>query len=242
MKQSRIKNLITFAFALGSVTLAWQFVPAFLKSLAISSGAVEGSLLYQILVNGGRSFILVSIAWAAVRLYEDIVWRWVPWFGCKRGWWVYGLIARREKGPFQIVEIVGFFHLLHTSTEARIKPGFAFYFENGQVNIRAHWHADCVWIGADQIQLLFDVHTLHPGPEAIAADYEGYMSLSSSLSNTLKGSEGWKGYFYDLGDRREVAGEVYAERLSPFWVHKGDKAEEIMRKYAEKLVKRAYTH
>lgn len=239
MQGSRMEKFISWTIALVSAAIAWQLdFPTLLRSLAINLGIMVGTPFYHVFVDGGISFIFVSIAWLAIRIYEDIIWRWWPSLGCKRGWWIYGLVAEREKGPFQRIEVVGYFYLLHTTTKIRVKEGFAFYFENSQISPRGNWTSNLVWIEENQIHFWVNMHAVRPRPEAVPSRAEGYMAFSHTLSHTLTGIESWQGYFHDIGERKDVSGKVYAERLSAFSVHKANEAEQIMRRYAEKLVKK----
>lgn len=238
MERTSSSRLIAWAIALISAVVVWQLdILKLLRFLAISLGIMEGSLLYNILIDGGIPVIFVCISWVVVRLYEDVVWRWLPTLGCKRGWWIYGLIAQHESNK---VEIVGFFYTLHTLIKTQIIEGHAFYFEDGHLIPRGNWDADTVWITPEKIRFLFNMHAVNPRPEALPSMYEGYLFLSRTTDKPLTGIEHWDGYFQDIGDRREVAGWVCSERLSPLSVRRSNQAEKVLHEYAAQLIKQTW--
>lgn len=234
MAQSRTERLIAWSIALFSVAAVWQTdMPQYIASLVFSMGIERNSPLYQVLVSGGISAVFVGVSWLAVHLQDDLIWRWWRPLGCKRGWWIYGLIAERDEGP---VLIVGVFYLLHTPYGARITEGHAFYNEgNGKITPRGDWDSDVAWVNFSRIRHLFTMRSVNPVLESIPGLYDGYMSLTNMSVHSIGGIESWRGFFQDLGDRREVAGNVYAERLSPLRVHHAGEAIRVMRQCAQAL-------
>lgn len=237
MKRTHSQKLIAWAVALLSVAVAWELdFPSHLDSLAFSLGATHGTILHSVIVDGGISITFVGIAWLSLHLYEDVLWRWWPRMGCKRGWWVYSLVAQRDGDQAQVV---GIFYLLHTVDGVEIREGFAWYYEDGSVTPRGKWHASSVWTAAHEIRALFSMRAVRPPPEALPSMYEGYMSLSCTTRKPLVGVESWEGYFHDLGERHSVSGWVYAERLPPFLTRNRDRAEQDLRRSLEQFVGRA---
>jgi len=176
MQPTHSSRPIVWAIALISIAVAWQLnIPKQLITLSINLGVTDGSILYHLIVDGGISVIFVGIAWMAIRVYEDILWPWWPKFGCKRGWWIYGLITKSGETT---TEVVGFFHVLHTTFGAQIIEAHSFYFKDDQLIPRGDWHADAVWIFDNKIKLIFNMHAVNPVPEATPARYEGYLSLN----------------------------------------------------------------
>ncbi len=228
MRTHHEERVIAWALALLSVALAWQLdLPRLLKSFAADLRVPSESALYYALVNGGIALIFVGISWSAVHFYEDVLWRWLPGLGCKRGWWIYGLIA--EHGGTE-VQIAGVFYLLHTPADAQVIEGRAFYVEGDSLRPRGNWSSDTVHIRDRRARVLYSMHSVNPEPEAIPSMYEGYLSLSRTSTRLQVGVESWRGYFHDLGDRREVAGAIYAERLQPLRIRHSDEAEKVLRK------------
>jgi hypothetical protein len=234
MSKTYSERIIGWAFAIMAVVAGWQIIPDKLSTLVIELGTTQGSFLYHALIDGGTPIILLIMAWIAVRFYEDILWRWLPQFGCKRGWYIYGLISERESTK---TEIVGFFYLSHTLSGTKIIEGRAFYFGNG-ISLRGNWDAEVVWITKDKIQFVFTMRAVNPPTEAMPSLYDGYLSLSSTTYRSITGIESWEGYFNDLGDRRNVIGPVCSERLSSLKCWNSHKAEKILHKQAEKMIER----
>lgn len=115
MSSNRTQRLIQWCFALLAVVVAWQFeVPQRLGAIASALGAAKGSWFYRLIVDGGVPIALALAAGFSIWFYE-LLWRFSPWSSCKRGWWIYALVAQ---GPKETVDIVGYFLFDHSASRA----------------------------------------------------------------------------------------------------------------------------
>jgi hypothetical protein len=236
MKALHTQRILAWVIALFAVAVAWQInFPNVFDSAASSLGITKGTFLHQVIVDFGIALALVGISWAALHVYEDVIWQLWPNLGNKGGWWIYSLISRRENRQ---TEVIGVFRLIHTVSTERIEEGHAEYHEKGRTIPRGNWHAETVWIRGTQIQIIFHMHATNPLPQAMPSSYEGYMSLLHTERKPLAGIESWEGYFHDLGDRSSTAGWIYCERLSPLSIRDRRKAEHILKDSLHPMMRR----
>lgn len=204
-------TIIEWVFALVSVFIVWRLdLPQHLGRLAIRSGASPGSLTYKLIVDGLVPVALAVCAYAFLLLHQFVVWPYLPSSNYVAGWWVYGLVAEGGKGS---VDIVGRFRVAQAPREARILDGRAFYIRKDTLSYRGDWTAEMLALQKERIQFIFSMAAVNPAPEAIPSKYDGYVDIRRVASHGLARHEVWQGYFQDLGDRRKIAGPLYAERL-----------------------------
>jgi hypothetical protein len=233
---NRTERLIQWCFALLAVVVAWQLeVPQRLGGFASGLGAAKGSWLYRLIVDGGVPVALTLAAGFSIWFYETLLWRFSPWSSCKRGWWIYALVAQ---GPKETVDIVGYFLVDHSASRARITEGHAFYWQESRLSFRGDWESQFVTFDEGCIRVLFSMRAVTAAAEAIPSQYEGYLELRYH-DTPLLGGEAWSGFFQDLGDRRLVIGPVYSEYLRRLRRLPDRQVRELLARRAHDLVLRA---
>ena len=237
MARSTNERLISFAFTLLSVIGVWRLnLSELFGDAAIRVGISQDTTLFEVVQTGGIPTALMAVAGLAIWFYNKVLWPLWPYSGCRRGWWVYGLKSQLPNGDIR--NIVGRFRLAHTPGEASISQGRAFALGEIEPIFRGNWTSDVVWISATEIRAIFEMRAINPRPEAMPSVYNGYISLARAERSPLTGRACWEGEFHDLGDRRNASGWIYAERLHPNLTSGSDKADAVLKQYAEQLVQR----
>jgi hypothetical protein len=176
------------------------------------------------------------VTWLAIWIHDHVLWRWIPFFGCKRGWWIYGLTP--HTGQQTDEQVIGMFYLHHTPDGAAIRQGLAYYYRlSGEIEDRGVWHSEVVWISHD-VRHVFTMYNHNPARNESPGRYEGYMALTPYSIRPTLGIKCWIGHFEDLEERRGTAGKVYAERLSPWRRWDVEKLQGLLRSRGQEVLEK----
>jgi hypothetical protein len=232
MSSDKSEQIIRWAFVLASVTGIWQLeLPKYLDDIARAIGAGHGSLLYNVIVDGGVPVLLILLAQVALLVHDKVLWA-LSSKNYQGGWWIYSLVSQTTEGP---VSMAGYFYLLHSPKEAYAIDGHAFYLNKGVLSYRGDWESDTVVINDPDIRMLFNMRAVNPAPKALPSHYEGYLELKRAKRKTTAAKSSWYGYFQDLGDRAMVSGPIYAERLRRKLLRRQIGVEEVLQREANRL-------
>src|SRR5262249_53338319 len=154
-----------------------------------------GSPLYRLMVSA-VPVVLTAIAAASAWFFDAVLWPLWPGTDCRRGWWLYSLVA--DVGD-QSTVVVGLFYVTHKPTAARIIEGRAYYFVDGEVRYRGGWTAETVVPSVDSLQAVFHMKTDNPRPLEFPRQYDGFFSISRTRRSPRVGESAWEGFFQDLG-------------------------------------------
>jgi len=150
------------------------------------------------------------------------------------------LLGAKVRG--KLVDTVGYFYVEHRSVGASVTEGHAFHLVEGQRIYRGDWIAEAVWVGKDQLRIVYRMHAVRKVPESSPSQYEGYIDLHLARENTLVGRSAWRGYFNDLGDRHSVCGPMYAEKFGRTKVRKTERlVDEALTRQAVPLIGKVRT-
>jgi hypothetical protein len=233
------EKLLQWAFALLSIVIVWQLnLPRLLKHLAATLGAADKGWVQRIIIDGGVPVMIAGVAALSLWLYRAFIWRLSSGSLYQGGWWVYALVSERAEYGRRRANSVGFFRVVHTTQEARVVEGCAYYVENNSFERGRYWHADTMWVSLNHIRLVFSMRATDPLPEVLPSHFEGFMELNRVTRKPLVGKTVWSGYFNDLKDRRDVFGSVYAERLTRFVPRKAEDVENLLYESFDELLKR----
>ncbi len=236
MSRPKSDRLIEICFSMAAVIAVWQLkLPVFFNTAAKSLGASQNSILYHIVVNGGIPASLVIIAWISVKAYQIAVWPILPNSNYQKGWWIYSLIAQTDE---EDINVVGYFYVDQAANGVQIREGHSFYTDTEELSYRGQWHSDSVLIGEDRIRLLFNMRAINAVKE-LPSQYDGFIELNVVSDNPKFGKTSWCGFFHDLGDRRDIVGPVYAERLKRQSRRPGDKIRKLIQSNKEILIEKA---
>jgi len=232
----RNEKVLEWTFAFLTIIVVWNLKLSYLyESFAIKLGALQGSFLYLIIVDIGLPFSIVFICRIAMLFYERVIWKLNPWSKSRGGWWLYALIPRDSK---KLPPVVGYFKLSHGIDSAMIPEGRAFYLESMSsqpLKYRGDWSASRVWIEEQLINWIFTMRAQSPHLEPKPSFYEGFLELRQITDKPIIGKECWSGIFNDLGDRRNIWGPVYAEKLQKGRVNTASDAEKLLKKIAQQF-------
>ena len=238
MKNKDLGKLLEVSFALASVAIAWQVgIQTGLRDLATYLGAVEGSLLWTAIVEYGPPIAVLGVAALAMWVYRRGIWPFLYGSTYQQGWWVYALIAHTPNG---IVDIAGYFRVLHSPDRLTIREGRAHYMEKNRLRTRGEWYSDEVWYGDDRLRFFFTMKSAQQLLEESPDLYVGQIALERVQREPVVGKTTWSGHFGDLGDRRVIQGPVYAERLSRFRKWNTTKVERLVGERAQRLLEIAH--
>jgi hypothetical protein len=201
----------------GWIIATREYFSSISTAIADTLGITNNGKIYSILSTVSIPAIFVFLTWLFLFIYENIIWPKFPWLGCKSGWYVYGLISERAL-PNGISEkfVVGYFLLNDGPHESNISQGEAYYPDESYY--RGSWFGNICWDGEDRFICKFEMNASGNLPEAAKPHkYEGLLSLKKIKGFNLifpdETTESWDGNFHDLGDRFDVSGYIYAERL-----------------------------
>ena len=189
MRRSKGERVVAAAFAILAVVAIWQLdLSNFLHNFATGLGIKEKTPLYNVIVAVGIPIVLVSAARFAIWLYDHLLWPLWPWSGCRRGWWIYGLLSERTDETK--AQVAGRFYLNHTPAVTSISEGRAYYVEKGDFTFRGDWNSDVVWISENQIHI---VHTMRggarPPAKARPSQYNAYVTFTRVNRKPIAGRE-----------------------------------------------------
>lgn len=237
---------IEWLFAFISVVITWQLqLPSVLGSFAQNIGAMPNSLLNKIIVDTGIPLILALIVWITIFCYERLIWPWFPVDLSKSGWWIYILSTKfSESGNGKLedeVIVVGCFNVKHTPLTINVIEGHAYYLDKGNLLFRGDWDADVVWANTEKLRILFGMKSLTSKREVSPSYYEGYIEVAKISENPIIGKSCWSGYFHDLGDRKNITGPFYAERLKYHHPKTIDQLKLFLIQYSSGLINKIYS-
>ncbi|WBC14853.1 hypothetical protein O7600_27875 [Micromonospora sp. WMMA1998] len=186
---------------------------AYVGNAADYLGLAPDSVGRKMLLGLSVPIAVVALTWLSIFLFHRLVWPFSPRSECRRGLWLYFLLARTDQGD---LPVTGWFRIHHTPDEIKINEALAYYVDGSKLVFRGEWHSETVWTGNRRLSLIFTMIAQGVTREPLPSQYQGHIQLTSRSRGTNGERDLWTGYFHDLGDRRGIHGPVAAFRL-PLW-------------------------
>lgn len=188
-------------------------IPSLISQVLFYFGFNKGYLTTDALTVALAGTIAAYTASCVFYLYRKYVWPNLDVLGSKSGLWVYALeaLSDDQKG-YQRTSVIGIFFVNHRPDGISLEDGHAYYLKD--LTHRGDWESQHASLEDGKFRIIATMRTINPRPDDPVRIFDLVVMLTATREIPLVGQDVWRGEFHDLGDRRDVHGRIYAERLS----------------------------
>ncbi len=209
-------------------------VPGWVSQILFYFGFNRGYLTTDALTVALAGTIAAYTASWVFYFYRQYIWPAFDFLGSKGGSWIYVLEAvSDDKQQFLPIVVIGSFFVNHSPDCILLEDGHAYYFSD--LTPRGDWESQHASLDNGKLKIIATMRTVNPRANDPVRIFDFVMLLARTREKPVVGCEVWRGEFHDLGDRRDVHGRIYAERLERWSFRKSSSVMEILQEKKEMI-------